>query len=173
MFDEDVLPKRKPVHDIPIAPILDMLVAVIFFLLLTTSFISITQQGIPPSIVAETELDANAEPPLAPKIVVSRFQGGLRLTLRWSGSHPGQVSRDVRNPGNGDFSVALLHECEWIADYFARQFPTLTSVQIGFTANVVYQDVITVMDGVRKKVPDIVLMSYTDTAQILGGRNGF
>ena len=39
-------------------------------------------------------------------------------------------------------------------------------------ANVVYQDVITVMDGVRKKVPDIVLMSYIDTAQILGQRVG-
>lgn len=168
MFDDMEPPRRRAVQEIPIAPILDLLVAVIFFLLLSTSFIALTKQNLPPSLVAETELDAGAEPPLAPKIGVKKFPGGLRMMLRWSGSHPGHLVRDVAFTEKSAHGERLLKEGEWVAEFFAKRFPEQTSIQLGFTSDVAYQDVITVMDGVRSKVKDIVLMSYRDTAEIMG-----
>lgn len=168
-FQDFIAVTRRPgVHDIPIAPIIDMLVAIIFFLLLSTTFVELSKQTVPPARLS-TITNPVAPPPLAPKLFALRTSTGLRLVLRWSGDKPGQAVRNVALSEPSIFSEALVAETKKLIGAFTRKYPQAATLQIGFTQNIVYQEVISVMDGVLAFIPDLVLVSYDDAAAVKFG----
>lgn len=154
--------KRREIREIPIAPILDMLVAVIFFLLLATSFDEYARQTLPPVSSAPSEAQANVPPPLSPKLFVRDAGGARALVLSWEGARPGslQAIADERteNPG------ALARQVASLVDRFAQTYPSEGTLRIGFSPSVAYQDVIAVMDGARGHIKDVVFISYVALA---------
>ena len=76
MIDE-ILQKRpkKRMKDLNIVPILDMLTTVIFFLLMSTSFIEYTKLTLPPASTISSA-NSSAVPPVAPKMTVKNLNDG-------------------------------------------------------------------------------------------------
>lgn len=157
--------KRKEVPELNVVPILDMLMSVIFFLLLTTTFLQFTKESVPPASVS-TITDPIKPPPVAAKLMVFPDDKGLKLSLNWSGIHPGKIEKDFTpSPENPDASEAeLLKSTTDMATEFNAQYPNEKTIQIGFGEDVPYQHLITVMDGVKEKLPDMVLFSYKEVA---------
>lgn len=150
--------KRREIREIPIAPILDMLVAVIFFLLLATSFDEYARQTLPPVSSAPSQAPVNTPPPLSPKLFVRDAGGARALELSWEGARPGRVqaTADERVGGPGSLSRQVAS----LVERFAQTYPSETSLRIGFSPSVPYQDVIAVMDGARGRIKDVVFISY-------------
>lgn len=149
---------RRETPDLNIVPILDMLVCVIFFLILTTSFMKYTKQTVPPSAVS-TITNPVAPPPLTPKLmcVKSKTGTGLRLLLTWSGTNPGQLDKETSAEVDD-----VLNNSKEIIDSFMQKFPSEKTIQIGLGADVSYQTLITIMDAAKEKMPDMILFSYQE-----------
>lgn len=173
MDDFLLKPQRRHVRHLNIVPILDMLTTVIFFLLLSTSFIQFTKLTVPPSQVS-TITDPIAPPPLAPKLVVVKAGADLhRLILTWAGKEPGEDARPYRAATDPKKDVPELAALagKMISDFHTK-FPTEKSLQIGLGHDVEYQKLIAVMDGARENMPDIVLISYNEAESRARGTNG-
>lgn len=164
MIDE-YFGKRQPRHilDLNIVPILDMLTTIIFFLLLSTSFMEYTKITIPPAKVS-TSSDPVAAPPLAPKIMLVPTAGGKdKLILSWRGATPGELIRDIQAADVTLRRAEILQKSEEITREFSRKYEDKEkSIQLGLGAKVPYQDLISLMDGVREVLPDLVLISYRE-----------
>lgn len=159
----DVSKKKHEMPDLNIVPILDMLIAVIFFLLLTTSFLQFTKQSVPPSSISKIT-DPVAPPPVSAKLIGVMKGTDLRLLLDWSGAKPGKVEKVVAmNPEDLPGSQkALLDTTTEIITNFSEKFPKEKTIQIGLGQDVPYQNLITIMDGAKEKLPDMVLFSYQE-----------
>lgn len=154
---------HRHVKEIPLAPILDLLVVVIFFLILSSSFIDLTKQTLPPSAVS-TISNPVAPPPVSPKIFATKTGKAYRVFLRWSGEHAGQEERRLSE--SEDVSVnadQLVKAASELEGNFKKSYGTQSSIELGFSAGINYQDMVSVMDGVRDKIQDIVLVSYRET----------
>gem|GEM_PF-779841 len=165
MIEDLILRKhRRHVGEIPLAPVLDLLVVVIFFLILSSSFIDLTKQTLPPSAVS-TITDPIAPPPIAPKLFAIQNEAGVRLFLRWGGIDPGQSSRQLALSGvsNEDESASQIEtsSSEMMAE-FSKKFPNEKSLQLGLSENLNYQQMVSVMDGAREHLQDLVLVSYRE-----------
>lgn len=154
---EEFLQKKNRHHvkEIPLAPVLDLLTVVIFFLVLSTSFIDLTKQTLPPSATSVIT-DPVAPPPLNPKLLGVREASSYRLFLRWSGATPGQNEKFV--PLDGGIA-ALQNAAAELTKAFKDQYASQTSLQIGLGPDLTYQEMISVMDGARANVGEIVLIS--------------
>lgn len=162
-------PKKK-IQDLNIVPILDMLTTVIFFLLLSTTFLEYIKLMVPPSQVSTTQSEPKDRPKAyAPKLLLTQGGGSLKMTLTWSGSMAGRkrVSVDV-----GQDLVAVRPKIQEELGKLMKEFSQLNStektLQIGLGSSVPYQHLITAMDGVREVTPEVVLISYAE-AEALGG----
>jgi biopolymer transport protein ExbD len=155
--------QRRHVQDLNIVPILDMLTTVIFFLLMSTSFIEFTKTTVPPSSSATVSTE-DREPPKTPKLfLVSPDGKGLKLILRWSGKNPGQASESIRTEGDAkQLRESLVKASEKLAKDFTAKNPDEKTIQIGMQPQLPYQSLISVMDGVRPVLPDLVLISYAE-----------
>lgn len=164
-------PKRH-VKDLNIVPILDMLTTVIFFLLMSTTFIEFTKLTVPPaktSVITE----ADSKPPVAPKLLLTRQGTGLKLLLTWGGEKAGEASERVGADALAEVRRdGLIKASRKLADSFARRFPAEKTLQVGLGAQVPYQDLISVMDGVREPFPDIALISYAEAEARSNGGSG-
>lgn len=143
--------------DLNIVPILDMLVCVIFFLLLTTSFMVLTKQTLPPSSVS-TITDPVIPPPVSPKLSLIESNQGLKAQLSWSGLHPGKLEEQVAK----DDRDALIQKVGELMQKFAKSYPNEKTLQIGLGAQIEYQNLISVMDAVKEVTPDMVLFDYRE-----------
>ena len=155
--------KKREIPDLNVVPILDMLVCVIFFLLLGTSFTQLTKLSLPPSAVS-TISDPLAAPPLAPQLIATEKDGMVRLTLSWAGAVPGEAVRNVTakpSETSAERNEILKAATELVHDLTAR-FPKEKTIRIALGAEMSYQKMVTIMDGVKEKMPDIVLTSYVD-----------
>ncbi len=156
MMDE-FFPKLQKKHakDLNIVPILDMLVTVIFFLLMSTSFIEYTKLSLPPSATVESATQSKI-PPLAPKLKVIQRDAVYEVRLSWGGPNPGMTTVKAS-------SEALLEgETRKLVAAFSLKFPNEKTVQISMGRQVHYQNLISAMDGARDHLPDVVLSSYTE-----------
>jgi biopolymer transport protein ExbD len=164
-MDDDFFerPSRRPVHELNLVPIIDMFSTVIFFLVLSTSFIAFTKLTIPPSKVS-TITDPVAPPPLAPKMLLFGSPGDYRLHLSWAGREPGTALEKIEAEGPASEPL-LLQAGKKLATGFHEKYPEERSLQIGLAGDLPYQGLISVMDGVRDSLPDIVLISYQETEQ--------
>lgn len=167
---DSLLPPKthhRHVKEIPLAPILDLLVVVIFFLVLSTSFMEFAKQTLPPSST-KTISDPVAPPPLAPKIFVAKGAAGARAILRWGGISAGQSEKTVP-AGASTGSEALMAAIESLVADFAAKNPNERSIQLGLGSGFDYQDMVSAMDGAQTKFPDVVLISSEEAEAIASG----
>ena len=153
MIDE-ILQKRrrKKMKDLNIVPILDMLVTVIFFLLMSTSFLEFTKLTLPPASTVVVP-STNAKIPVAPKITVQGANQNYTITLSWGGATPGQ------NQVLAD-ELTIIPKTQELLRKFSVTYPKEKTIQISLGQYVRYQVLISLMDGARDFTPDMVLTSY-------------
>jgi biopolymer transport protein ExbD len=150
------------VQEIPLAPVLDLLTVVIFFLLLSTSFVELTKQTLPPSSTSVVS-DPAAPIPLNLRLFLVRAGKAYKFALQWAGDKPGREERllpagalgAAREKDLREVSANLAHELK-------QRYPQEASVQVGLGSNINYQEVIAVMDGVREHFDDLVMVSPQD-----------
>lgn len=154
-------PRRK-VQDLNIVPILDMLTTVIFFLLLSTSFLEYVKLSVPPASVSTVPPDRDPLPANPKLVLVGSGKSGMQLRLSWGGSAPGTRTSDVR-PADG---VSAKSEVQAKARELAAEFKKLNgaekTLKIALSAQLPHQYLIAVMDGVKEFLPDVVLLSHAD-----------
>jgi len=147
--------KRKPIKDLNIVPILDMLTTVIFFLLMSTTFIEYTKLTLPPAATAVSP-SADLPPPLSPKLILKVNPDGLLTgTLFWSGASPG----DLNFQAEQDQIVSKASE---VIGLFSSKYPSEKTLQISLEESIPYQRLIDIMDAARDYLPDTVLVSYLE-----------
>lgn len=171
MFDEVFEGKRSKSAqlDLNVVPILDMLISVIFFLLLTTTFVGYTKLALPPSGVS-TITDPVAPPPLNPKLVAAaKSTSEIKLVLIWEGAQPGHDSKLVSYSDLNSLRNNMLEATKEMIKKFVEKNPTQKTIQIGLASELNYQTMVTMMDGARELLPDPVLISYTDAEAITTG----
>lgn len=162
MFDFD----RESTRHIPepdLVPILDGLVSVIFFLLLSMSFIGLTKLTVPPSSSSTTSIDNKR--PLSPKVKVSHTKTNLKVELEWLGDKPDQLSVEQLRDPNRAINKELIEKVTRIVAEFKTQFPEEKTMQLTMSEDLNYQEMIAVMDGIRPHFEDIVLNSYKELEQ--------
>ncbi len=158
-MDEFLVDKHKrEVPDINVVPILDMLMCIIFFLVLSTSFVRLTQNSIPPSAKV-TITDPVTPPPITARLIAIRENKNMEMAIIWSGVNPGYEKKSVNledeTQSLRDVTTDLVHA---ITD----NYPGEKTIQIGLGPNVTYQEMISIMDGAKTLLPDIILISYTE-----------
>lgn len=155
MIDE-IFQKRpkKHVRDLNIVPIIDMLVTVIFFLLMSTSFIEYTKLTLPPSVTVTAPVESK-KLPLLPKLVVRSGANGYEVHLSWQGSEPGHDSVDCNQSD-------IIPRVEAMLKKFKERHADERTLQISMERSVKYQTLISVMDASKDLIPDVVLLSYNE-----------
>jgi biopolymer transport protein ExbD len=153
-------PKRHHVKEIPLAPILDLLVVVIFFLILSATFIEMRQNTIPPSstVVAKNSDAKEDLAPLNPKLIMALEKNEITLMLSWRGASPGILTKKLKAKDisyDRDLKSSTLN----ILTEFKKKYPDETKLQIGWQGNIKYQSVLTVVDGAMLGMKDLVLIS--------------
>ncbi len=156
--------KHRQSIDIPIAPVLDMMVAVIFFLLLSSTFEAYTKQTLPPSKVTTVEDAAPSPPSPLPRLLVYRTGRQVQMILNWEGTRPGRIRQQVSSDDPTKYSKEIYQAATQLTKRFRELYPDENSLRLGFNKEAKYQDLITVMDGAGSVVPTIVLISYGEAA---------
>jgi hypothetical protein len=158
MVDEE---SHKQISEVPIVPIIDMLVAIIFFLLLSTTFFNLTFQSVPPSKNI-TITDPQVPPPPSPKLFIDDENNVLHLTLAWSGPQAGQ--RDMRFPLSTakDYSPQIASMAKTMVEEFLRVYPRESSIQVGLSPELPVQILLSTVEGINKTPLSVVLVSYKD-----------
>ena len=160
MFDFDSNEERH-IPEPDLVPILDALTSVIFFLVLSTTFMEFTKVTVPPSKTSVIT-DPLRPPPVSGKILVQldKKGSGLKLDLKWGGVSPDLVSENVTLIGDRADNHLIEDAANKIVSEYLSKYPDEKSIQVGFGKNVNYQQMISTMDGIRKRIQDIVLISY-------------
>lgn len=154
-------PKRRHVKEIPLAPILDLLTVVIFFLILSTSFVELRQNLLPPSSTISTDVPVeqdNKVIPLNPKLLITIENQIATIHLKWGGEKAGDLIKTV-SVKDGNYEFELKNQVNLIIKDFKKNFPAEKQVQVGWDANVKYQLVLSVVDGIITEIKDIVFIS--------------
>lgn len=153
--------QKKHTQHINIVPILDMLTTIIFFLLMSTSFIEYTKLTIPPSSTVSVAASSGT-PPLTPKMFISKKEGGFEILLRWAGAQPGEKRVKIDFTSAVEVREKIISESKKTIDDFSDKYPAQKSIQLAAPRDVKYQTIISLMDGVREKMPDIILVAYSE-----------
>ena len=164
MHDFLTKPKRKHIKEIPLAPILDLLVVVIFFLILSASFVELRQNIIPPSsssVISTAVMDSNSIP-LNPKLLIMSKKGTVSLLLKWQGSRPGQILKKIKI-SHTNYDEELKNSTQEIVKEFKKNYPNQNQIQLGWHGDMIYQSVLTTVDGVVLEIKDLVLLSPVDS----------
>lgn len=164
-MNEFGFPKRakKSIDELNIVPILDMFVAIVFFLLLSASMVGMTKIVLPPSATTSVASDSPKRP-LNPKLLVFNPKGAeqdtVKVILKWEGATPGSQVITVKEDIFKNEKIAIDEIKEMVAK-FKEKFPEEKTIQISMQSKVPYQWLVSAMDGVRELLPDMVLNSYT------------
>ena len=147
--------KKKHVQDLNIVPILDMLTTVIFFLLMSTTFIEYTKLTLPPQGTA-TATGPSSTRPLVPKLILRKgIPGEYVSTLAWAGEKPGQTEVKASEAELRGLIEAQIKK-------FSQIYPSEKTLQVSLEHSIHYQALVNVMDAARDSLPDTVLISYTE-----------
>ena len=132
MFDYMSRRTKKGIPDLNVVPILDMLISVIFFLILTTTFLQLTKESVPPSSVT-TITNPVVPPPVAARFICIDKNNKTELILSWSGEHPGQLHKEVdqADPASDDSRNAILLATQDMITQFSNQYPNEKTLQLG------------------------------------------
>lgn len=162
MFDLDNSTTRRHAPEPDLVPILDGLTAVIFFMLLSISFVGITKLTLPPSAVSAAS--PSKEPPLSGRVIAKLDGSVINLKLEWLGNSPGSFAEKASRVDVAGKNLDLLEAVEKLAIRYKEKFPDEKTLQIAISSQMNYQELISIMDGLRKNemYEDLVLSSYTE-----------
>lgn len=160
---DDLFQRDKPRSgiDLNIVPIMDMLICVIFFLLLSTTFLGFTNLQVPPSQVT-TITDPVRPEPVAPKIMAFIRDNRLQIRMEWNGLRPGERTISIEPQQLMGRALKVQTQTRAMVEEFKKVYPNENTVQVSLSAEIPYQILISLMDGVRERLPDIVLFSYQE-----------
>lgn len=160
---DDLFQREKPRAGIElnVVPIMDMLICVIFFLLLSTTFMGFTNLQVPPSVVT-TQSEATKPEPVAPKMMAYIRDNSLQIRLEWKGAKPGAETAMVEPKNLVGRAMSVQDETRKIVQKFKKVYPSENTLQMSLSAEIPYQILISMMDGARELLPDVVLYSYTE-----------
>jgi len=164
---------RRHTPEPELVPILDALTCIIFFLMYTTTFMELTSLTLPPSSVSVvSKADPSKGVPVIPKLFVDVVDRSIVIKLKWSGKNPGSASKKLDRNLPERYSQELQKIVETMVAEFAVKFPEEKSLQVAVAERGTYQELISVMDGVTKSVPDVVLLSPDDVKNMNEEDNG-
>ncbi len=149
---------RREATEPDLVPIVDCLVSVIFFLLFSTTFIELTKLTLPPAVISNAKTQ-NDRVPLSPQFLVQTEGEELKLRLIWTGDSPGVIEKSVARESTEKISSRLQSTVESMVQEFNQKFAAEKTIQLGLSSTANYQEMITVMDGIRILISDIVLIS--------------
>ncbi len=85
--------------------------------------------------------------------------------MTWAGSNPGVKSQkltlDLKKDEPAMFDE-LTKSSQKMVEEFKKDYPKESTLQLGMGRNVEYQALISLMDGVRFSMGDLVLISYNE-----------
>jgi biopolymer transport protein ExbD len=151
---------KQGIHDLSVVPILDMFISLIFFLVLSISFIPLTKLTIPPSGISKIT-EPLAPPPLSPKLLVKKKGSALIAELRWEGREPGR-NQETWNEEIWRSPESLVKKVSELLEKSRDLLVGEKTLQISLSAETELQVLISVMDGSRAALPDIVLNSNAE-----------
>lgn len=157
MFDEWIVAEKNHIPEPELVPILDALTCLIFFLLLSTTFIELTKITLPPSKVDVTA-SAEMAQALNPKFSVRQNGAKISLGLSWQGTSPNSFSEEVPV---GIPAQELTAAASKMISGMLNQYPQEKNIQLVLDKEIPYQQMISVMDGIREYLDNIVLLSPT------------
>jgi biopolymer transport protein ExbD len=160
MSGGDGIDSRSPRIDL--VPIIDAMTCVIFFLLLSSTFVEYTKITMPSSVSAISAASVMKDPPIAPKMMALIRGNQIELILSWFGKNPDRIVKKITRDPNNNRSDELQSKALEAVEEFTKKFPNEKTILLGFAPKVTYQEVISTMDGARKLVPDLVLVSWTE-----------
>ncbi|OYZ21447.1 MAG: hypothetical protein B7Y39_09290 [Bdellovibrio sp. 28-41-41] len=164
---------RRHTPEPELVPILDALTCIIFFLMYTTTFMELTSLTLPPSAVSVvSKNDQSRSVPVIPKLFIDVVDQQIVVKLKWSGNTPGSTVKKVERTKPERYSQSLQKTVEDVVAEFAKRFPDEKSLQVAVAERGTYQELISVMDGVTKSVPDVVLLSPDDVKHMNEDDNG-
>lgn len=161
--------KRKHRHtkEIPLAPVLDLLTVVVFFLVLSSTFEVYKKNVLPPSQITKTQNNLNdnkLDIPLNPKILIIYEDQEFKIKLKWFGTNPGIIEKSgLLRDENNKYNVKLKETMQGLLNQFQGLYPNEKSIQLGFSKNIYYQEVLSAFDGVYSVLSDVVLISDQET----------
>lgn len=151
--------KNGPVIDL--VPILDAMTAVIFFLVLSGTFIEYTKHTMPQSTTS-TITNPIAPAPVAPKLFIIAMSEKLDLVLKWEGDKPGMKSYRIPRSSENNRSKMLERAVDKLTSEFKKTYPNENNIQLGLSELATYQETITVIDGIKNNIKDVVMNSYSE-----------
>lgn len=161
---DDIFPGkvgRRQQIDLNVVPILDMLVCVIFFLLLSTSFIGYTKLTLPPSGVS-TLTEPLAPAPLNPKLLITQDKGQMKFLIKWEGASPGYKIKKAAYTDAFKENEQITSDIKILLKDFLDEYKDQKTLQIGMGPGVAYQYLISAMDAAQGLMPDQVIISYDE-----------
>lgn len=151
---------RSPRLDL--VPIIDAMTCVIFFLLLSSTFVEFTKISMPQAVSSVVTTSASTEPPLTPKLIGVAKGEYLHLILSWGGKKPSHMEKRVQRDSKNQRSEPLQVTAQGIVREFKRLFPNEKALLLGLSPKATYQEMISVMDGARQELEDLVLVSWSE-----------
>lgn len=164
---------RRHTPEPELVPILDALTCIIFFLMYTTTFMELTSLTLPPSavsIVSKNNMPATA--PIIPKLFIDIKDQTLVIKLKWNGNTPGNTVKKIDRSKPSRYSKELEETIANLISDFSKRFPGEKSIQLAINERGTYQELVSVMDGITKSVPDVVLLSPDDVKNMNEEDNG-
>lgn len=160
-------PRRRHVQELNLVPIIDMLTTIIFFLLLSMSFIQYSKLSVPDSSISVVS-SKDKLPELQPKLLlVAKDANTDFLVLRWAGEAGGELSAEI---SGGE--LELDAKVKEFLTQFKEKNPNEKVLQVALSSSVPYSKLIHLMDSSREFMPDVVLLSAKDaerlTASVVG-----
>ncbi len=147
---------------IDLVPIIDAMTCVIFFLLLSSTFVEFTKITMPQAVSAVAQTSVNKDPPIAPKLIGVIKGNDLHMVLSWAGKHPDHIIKKVARDPQNKRSLVLQSTTQQVVAEFKKKFPDEKAILLGFSPQVTYQEVISAMDGARQELQDLVMVSWTE-----------
>lgn len=148
---------------IDLVPIIDAMTCVIFFLLLSSTFVEFTKITMPSAVSQVATASVAQDPPLSPKLI-GLIQGeNIQLVLSWNGKEPDRVIKKVQRLKDNKRSDELQIKTQELLEEFTKKHPNEKTIRLGFSPKTTYQEVISTMDGARKVLQDLVLVSWTES----------
>lgn len=147
---------------IDLVPIIDAMTCVIFFLLLSSTFVEFTKISMPQAVSSVVTTSVAKEPPLTPKLMGLVKGDFIHLVLSWNGKNPSHMEKRVKRDPKNQRSEGLQATAQGITSEFKRLFPNEPALLLGLSPKATYQEMISVMDGARQEIQDLVLVSWSD-----------
>lgn len=165
MFDLET--ERKHTTEPDLVPILDGLTAVIFFLLLSISFVGLTKVTMPPSVASVAS--PSQETPLSARMKATLVDSTIKLKLEWIGKKPGSLRESVIRQEANVKNQALIETVRKMTSEFKTRYPEENTLQLALSETLNYQEMISMMDGALGQLKDIALSSYDEANAINQG----